>query len=75
MTQGERMVWAATYAAAYVADYKDPNRRGEVYIAGCIELAWSAVAEMRENRQAVVDGWGDTFDVLPMLDEMLEAGP
>ena len=74
MTEGERMVWAAAYARYFMDDYEKQQQYGKRWhrsIPSAIEWAWSAVREMREAKQKVIEGWGDDNDVTLMLKEMI----
>ena len=71
MTEGEKMVWAAAYAAGWIVETHNPHRRKPVQVSTCIENAWAAVVEMREAKQAMVDGWGADDDATKMHQEML----
>ena len=56
MTEGEKMVWSAVYAAEW--------RHAQQL----------AVVDMRNSRNAIIDGWGDEngdSDELVMLDAIL----
>ena len=81
MSEGERLVWAAAYAALLRERQADcraqPSyhrrqaelERGAVHDA--IEGACYAVGSMREERDAIEAGFGDGGEVVSMLDEML----
>lgn len=71
MTEGEKMVWAAAYAADYTRQLNDRSRLGtRISIPASIDNAWYAVEQMRKARPAIVEGFGNS-PVLSMLDEML----
>lgn len=71
MTQGEKMVWASVYAIEYMQQ-KDRACLGITpSVETAVELAWAAVFYLRQSRDAVKDGWGDDFEGLEMLDEMI----
>ena len=73
MTEGEKMIWAATYAAAFLKTYENRDSLGtKPYVPGCIEWACAAVLEARESRPAVVTGWGGGSVEVAMLEEMVE---
>ena len=73
MTEGEKLVWAAAYASEYLSHITSHELIGtSMDIPKCIESAWRAVVEMRESRQAVKEGWGESDDVFKMLQEMLK---
>ena len=72
MTLGERLIWAAAYAAAHRQMLADKSAYGTAeYVAGAIEEAWAAVVNAREVRASVSGGWGENDEVTVMLDEML----
>lgn len=72
MTQGEKMVWASAYAIEYMGQQKDRAGLGiKPSVETAVELAWAAVFYLRKSRDAVKDGWGDDFEGLEMLDEMI----
>lgn len=71
MTEGEKMVWAAAYAAEFTRAVEQRLQLGgDISVASCIEHAWSAVVGMREAYGSVFDGWGEG-QVVDMLDEIL----
>ncbi len=78
MTEGEKMVWAATYTANL--DFTPPPhmaRDNEARIewekgivAGAIESAGGAVEYLREAGPMVVAGFGEKSDVYAMWKEI-----
>lgn len=74
MTEGEKMVWAATYALHFKAGYDREEAHGKANAphstTAAIEWAWAAVVEIRESRDAVLENFGQG-DLLEMLDEVL----
>ena len=74
MTEGEKIVWACTYSVQWSRALEKREAMGiPMSVATCIENAHTAVVEMREARQRVLDGWGDGPE-LNALDEILNDG-
>jgi hypothetical protein len=72
MSPGERMVWAAVYAADWSRQVELKRTMGtDVSAEYSIEAAWAAVDDMQQARDGVREGWGEGDEVLTMLDEML----
>lgn len=73
MTIGEKMIWAAVFALERAKMMDDECRIGTAeYYPGCVENAWEAVISFREQRPAMIDGWGENSDVVELYDEMRE---
>lgn len=83
MSEGERMVWAATYARVraewmdrglpdHVSIHNDEARAAwESDCAGqAIEHAYAAVIALRKALPETLEGWGEDSDVYRMAAEM-----
>jgi len=71
MTEGEKMVWAATYAAQWSLMRHWREHFGvPVSVPTAIENARAAVVEMRTARKTILEDWGEAEE-LSMLDEMI----
>ncbi len=69
------MVWSAVYAAEWRHAQQLIASHGiSPSVPTCVENAWAAVVDMRNSRNAIIDGWGDEngdSDELVMLDAIL----
>ncbi len=69
------MVWSAVYAAEWRhAQQRIASHGISPSVSTCVENAWAAVVDMRNSRNAIIDGWGDEngdSDELVMLDAIL----
>lgn len=73
MTKGEKMIWAAVYAADWrqqQEDYANYGPSRPVSAVTSVENAWAAVSEARESFDAVVDAFGEGPQI-DMLREMV----
>ncbi len=71
MTDGEKLIWAAAYAAEWV----NALARREMYgapmsVSTCIENAGSAVIEAQDTHAEVQENWGRNDPVCQMLTQM-----
>jgi hypothetical protein len=72
MTEGEKKIWAAAYAAAWVHGIRQREVTGiAMSTTEAIESAWAAVVEAREAVDEVREGWGEDHEMYTMLEEML----
>lgn len=73
MNENEKLVWAATYAAEYVSMHEKYCSLGiEPHILTAVEAAWGAVSDMRDAKEAYIEGWGEDCESTKMLLEMIE---
>jgi hypothetical protein len=83
VTAGERMVWAATYAAVLDRNLRNPPAQitadrqrwqawEEQQARDAIEHASGAVTRMRDEKERVADGWGPDSDEYRRVCEMID---
>ena len=71
MIDGERLIWAAVFAAGYIAAQEQRSRGlGLVSVTNCIETACDAVLEARCAHAEQIEVWGEDDQVYRMLAQM-----